>query len=237
MEPGQLEAVAVQEGQEVKEGDLMFTIKPSVGQKKLETKSLDEAVSIKAPFNGLIGRLTHQQGSRVEEGDVLATLSDDSVMSVEFNVPEARYLALMASLKEHPEETKIELLLANGKKFDQPGKLAAIDAGINNQNGNIALRADFPNPDGLLRNGLTGRVLISRSQKDAIVIPQLATFEVLSKQCVYVVDKDNVAHRREIACEEGEGLDNLFIVTKGLSANEKIVVEWIRQVRDGEKVE
>ena len=135
--------------------------------------------TVKAPFDGIVGRLQHQQGSLVMEGEVLTTLSDNSVMWVYFNVPEASYLEYMQN--QEKEDLKIELMLANGKKFDQIGKLGAIDADFNNQTGNIPFRADFPNPDHLLRHGQTGTVLISRVLNDAIVIPQRATFEVLAE--------------------------------------------------------
>lgn len=190
---------------------------------------------VKAPYDGIIDRLQHQQGSLVEEGEVLTTLSDNSVMWVYFNVPESRYLEYMADLKEQRGEFKVELMLANGSKFDQLGKISAIEADFNNQTGNVPFRADFPNPDRLLRHGQTGTVLISRVQNDSIVIPQRATFEVLAKRYVYVVDQDNVAHQREI--EVKKELDDLFIISKGLGVQDKIVLEGIRQVRDGEKVE
>ena len=192
--------------------------------------------AVKAPFDGIVDRLHCQEGSLVEEGEVLSTLSDNSVMWVYFNVPEARYLEYMAQLKEHKEDLKIELVLANGKKFDQPGTISAIEADFDNENGNIPFRADFPNPERLLRHGQTGTVLIGRVQDDTIVIPQRATFEVLQKRYVYVVDKDNVAHQREIAYEEVEGLDDVFIIKKGLGVEDKIVLEGIRQVRDSDKV-
>jgi len=193
--------------------------------------------TVKAPFDGIVDRLHLQQGSLVEEGEILSTLSDNSLMWVYFNVPEARYLEYMANLKEHPEEIKIELMLANGEKFDQLGKIGAIEADFNNENGNIPFRADFPNPERLLRHGQTGTIMISRVQNDAILIPQRATFEVLQKRYVYVVDKEGVAHQREIAYEEGEGLDDLFIIKKGIGVEDKIVLEGIRQVRDGDTVE
>jgi membrane fusion protein (multidrug efflux system) len=73
-------------------------------------------------------------------------------------------------------------------------------------------------------------------ENDALVIPQRATFEVLSKRYVYVIDAENVAHQREVAVENE--LEDLFVIKKnGISANDKIVLEGIRQIRDGEKVE
>jgi membrane fusion protein (multidrug efflux system) len=191
--------------------------------------------TVKAPFDGIVDRLHHQQGSLVEEGEVLTTLSDNSVMWVYFNVPEARYLEYMADLNRNKQDPQIELVLANGNKFEQVGKIGAIEAEFNNETGNIPFRADFPNPDRLLRHGQTGTVLISRVQADAIVIPQRATFEVLSKRYVYVVDEEDVAHQREIAIEHE--LEDIFVVKSGLGVDDKIVLEGVRQVRDGDTVE
>ena len=196
---------------------------------------------VKAPFDGIIDRLHHQQGTLVEEGEELTTLSDNSVMWVYFNVPVKRYLEYMTNLKQN-KDMKIELLLAGGKKFDQLGMLdpvhgkGAIEADFNNETGNIPFRADFPNPDGLLRNGQTGTVLLSWVENDALVIPQRATFEVLTKRYVFVIDEENVAHQTEITIENE--LEDLFVIKKGgVDVDHKIVLEGIRQIRDGEKVE
>ena len=147
---------------------------------------------IRAPFDGIVNRQRTQIGSLVREGDILTTLSDNSVMWVYFNVPESRYLEHMTDPRRRKEDPRIELILANGKKFGQVGKLGAIAADFNNETGTIAFRADFPNPGGLLRHGQRGTVLLSRVLNDAIVIPQRATFEVLSKRYVYVVNKEDV---------------------------------------------
>ena len=135
----------------------------------------------------------------------------------------------------HKDELKIELKLANGTTFNQIGKIGAIEADFNNETGNIPFRADFPNPDRLLRHGQTGTVMISRVQNDAIVIPQRATFEVLAKRYVYVIDDENVVHQREI--KYSNELDDIFVIEKGLDVNDKIVLEGIRQIHDGDKVE
>ncbi|WP_029247820.1 efflux RND transporter periplasmic adaptor subunit [Schlesneria paludicola] len=201
---------------------------------QLAKAELDFA-TVKAPFDGIVDRLLHQQGSLVQEGEILTTLSDNSVMWVYFNVPEKEYLEYMTELKQHKDELKIQLMLANHTIFEQVGKIGAIEADFNNETGNIKFRADFPNPDRLLRHGQTGTILISRVQDDSIVIPQRAVFEVLSKRYVYVVDKDDVAHQREI--ETGNELDDIFVIKKGLGVEDKIVLEGIRQIRDGDKVE
>ncbi len=194
---------------------------------------------VRAPFDGRIGRQHEQQGSLVKEGDVLTTLSDNSVLWVYFNVPEIRYL----EYKANPgKEWKIELVLANGSKFADSntgkviaGKISANEADFNNESGTVTFRADFPNPEDLLRNGMTGKVLIHRTLTNAIVIPQRATFEILDQRYVYVVDKGGLVHQRKIIVQNEVG--DLFVVTKGVGVDDRIILEGIRQVRDGEKVE
>jgi membrane fusion protein (multidrug efflux system) len=87
----------------------------------------------------------------------------------------------------------------------------------------------------LLRHGQTGTILIHRVQKDAIVIPQRATFEILAKKYAYVIDDDGTIQQREIVIQNEQ--DDIFIIAQGLDAHDKIVLEGIRQVRDGEQVE
>ena len=188
---------------------------------------------VRAPFDGIVD-LLKEQGSMVKEGEILATLSDNRVVRAYFNVPEARYLEHMTDPSGRKEDLQIELILANGKKFGQAGTFGGIKADFNNQ-GTISFRADFPNPDGLLRHGQTGTVLLSRLLKCAIVIPQRAVFEVLNKRYVYVVDKEDVAHLREIVIQNE--LEDLFVIKKGVGVDDKIIREGIRQVHDGEKVE
>ncbi|WP_422931538.1 efflux RND transporter periplasmic adaptor subunit [Singulisphaera sp. PoT] len=201
---------------------------------KLARAELD-FTDVKAPFNGIIDRLHEQLGSLIKEGDILTTLSDNSLMWVYFNVPEARYLEYMSAVGKHEENQGIELILANGSKFNQLGKIGAIEAKFNNMTGNIAFRADFPNPDGLLRHGQTGTVSLHRTAHDAIVIPQRATFEILDKRFVFVVDKDNKAHQQEISIQNE--MDDIFVVNKGVKVTDKIVLEGIRQIHDGDKLD
>lgn len=194
--------------------------------------------SVKAPFDGIVDRQRNQLGSLVNEGDVLTTLSDNSVMWVYFPVPEARYLEYQSELNKdggRAENLQIELKLANGKIFPHRGKIGAVEADFNNTTGNILFRADFPNPDGLLRNGQTGTVLIHRIVKDVVVIPQRATFEILDKRYAYVVDEDGAVHQRYIQVQ-GEQ-DDIFVIQDGLDVGDKIILEGIRQVRDGDTID
>ena len=214
----------------------LFEAKLAKAQAKADLASAElNFASVRAPFDGIIDRLHEQQGSLVKEGDILTTLSDNSVMWVYFNVTEKRYLEYMAETGQNKQSPDIILMLANHNKFPQIGKIGAIEANFNNETGNIAFRADFLNPGGLLRHGQTGTVLINRMLKGAIVIPQRATFENLAKRYVYVVGKDDVVHQREIVIDHE--LEDIFVIGGELGVNDRIVLEGIRQVREGEKVE
>ncbi|WP_417395363.1 efflux RND transporter periplasmic adaptor subunit [Gimesia chilikensis] len=283
LEGGYLEKINIKEGQQVKKGDLLFKILPTLFQARMESElaeanrvqiELDNAQSlmdkgivssqeialkkaelakakakvqlaqaelgftnVKAPFDGIVDRQRNQLGSLIEEGDVLTTMSDNSLMWVYFNVPEAQYLEYKAELDKDggkSDHLQIELKLANGEIFPQEGKIGAIEADFNNMTGNIPFRADFSNPEGLLRNGQTGTILIHRTLQNLLVIPQRATFEILAKRYAFVVDKDNVVHQRDIEIE-GEQ-DDIFVLKSGLKEGEKIVLEGIRQVKDGDKI-
>lgn len=243
-EKGYLQKIFVDEGQFVKEGQILFQIMPTLYEAEFQkaqaevklteieyqnTKSLadrnvvsqnelamakaklDKAnaeltltkvhlhfTEIRAPFDGIIDRFHVRPGSLVEDGDLLTTLSDNSKMWVYFNVPEAEYLAYKERAKNN-EMMKVSLLMANHQLFEYPGVVETIEADFNNETGNFPFRATFPNPKGLLRHGETGNVLVNASLRDALIIPQKATFEVLDKKYVYVVDKDNKVKSREIS--------------------------------------
>ncbi len=189
---------------------------------------------IRAPFDGIIDRFIVKLGSLVNEGDLLSNLSDNSKMWVYFNVPEAEYLdyKTSAASKEHPE---VGLLMANNEMFPHRGIVETIEADFNNETGNIAFRATFPNAEGLLRNGETGNIQMVAPLKHAILIPQKATFEVLEKKYVFVVDANKVLHQREIVL--GPELEDIDVVVSGLQPGEKILLEGIRKVHDGQKID
>lgn len=280
LEKGYLQKIYVDEGQVVKQGQLMFQIMPLILQAETQkaqaeadfagieyqnTKRLSDSnvvsknelslakakydkakaelalaqthlqfTEIKAPFDGIMDRFQVRLGSLVDEGDLLTTLSDNSKMWVYYNVPEAEYL----NYREHTKSDslmKVKLLMANNEEFQYPGVVETIEADFDNETGNIAFRATFPNPKALLRHGETGNIEMDMPLKNAIIIPQKATFEILEKKYVFVVGKDNVVKQREIniAAE----MPDLYIIKSGLSENERIMLEGIRKVKDGDKID
>lgn len=188
---------------------------------------------IRAPFDGIMDHLHVRLGSLVEEGELLTTLSDNHEMWVYFNVPEAEYLDYKAKVKKD-SVINVELLMANNKMFPYPGKVTTIEADFNNETGNIAFRATFPNPDGLLRHGETGNILVEAPLKKALLIPQKTTFEILDKKYAYIIDENNTIVSRNITV--GAELPHLYEVKSGLSTDDIILLEGLRKVKEGEKI-
>ncbi|MFD2599732.1 efflux RND transporter periplasmic adaptor subunit [Sphingobacterium corticis] len=189
---------------------------------------------ITAPYDGYVDHLNLRLGSLVDEGDLLTSLSDNSQMWVYFNVPEAEYLNYMNNADEH-NLNEVKLFLANQQVFDQSGKVETIEADFNNETGNIAFRATFPNKKNVLRNGQTGTILMAVPMEHAVIIPQKASFEIMDKKYVYVIDAHNHVKLTPITVKAE--MPDLFIINSGLKGQEKILLEGIRKVQDGDEVE
>lgn len=190
--------------------------------------------NINAPFSGIMDHFNVRNGSLVAEGDLLTSLSDISKMWVYFNVPESEYLDYKTN-KIDQSPVKVQLKMANGDVFDQEGKIETIEADFDNKTGNIEFRAVFPNPKQILRHGQTGNILIATPYKNALIIPQKATFEILDKTYVYVVNKDHKLEQRliTIAAEQ----PYVFIVKSGLKEDEIVLLEGLRKVHNGQKID
>jgi len=188
---------------------------------------------INAPFDGIMDHLMARNGSLLDEGALLTTLSDISQLWVYFNVPEAEYLDFKMH-KNDEERKKVQLRMANGKIFNQPGDISTIEADFDNTSGNIEFRATFPNPDKLLRHGETGTILMAKPYKNAMLIPQKAVFEIMDKTYVYIINKEGKLEQRLIKIEAD--IPYLFIVKEGLQDDDKILLDGLRKVHSGEEV-
>lgn len=186
--------------------------------------------SIKAPFDGTIDRLPKKLGSLIDEGELLTTLSDNSQMFAYFNVSEPEYLNFQLARKNHHQT--VNLLMANGQNLQGEGMVETIEGEFDAETGNIAFRAKFPNPGQLLRNGETGKVQMVVPLKNALVIPQKATYELQDKTYVFVIDKNGVAKSREIKI--AAEMPDLYVVANGLQQNDKIVFDGVQKVKDDE---
>lgn len=193
-----------------------------------------DLTTISAPFDGIMDRFRVRLGSLVDEGELLTTLSDNSQLWVYFNVSERDYLNYMELKKTTADAGEVQLVLANGKIYNHTGKIDTIEADFDNETGNVAFRATFPNPEGLLRHGETGNVVLKETIENALVIPQKATFEVLDKRYVYVVDQKGAVQQREIFIDKE--VPHLYIVKSGVTEQDTILLEGLGKVNKGQVI-
>lgn len=189
--------------------------------------------TIRAPFNGIMDKFDTRLGGLVEEGELLTTLSDNSQLWVYFNVPESEYLDYAQLLKNEGPQ-KVKLLLANNELYNQEGTFSTVEADFNNETGNIAFRATFPNPDRLLRHGQTGTILLPSHLHNVILIPQAATFDILDKKFVYIVDQSGQIHAKQVTVSIE--LPHLYVISSGLSNSDKILLDGLRKVKNKDKI-
>jgi membrane fusion protein (multidrug efflux system) len=234
--------IEYQNTQMLREGNVVSPQELALAQAELDHSTAQRTLaethlrfaSLDAPFDGIIGRLMVRRGSLIDEGALLTVLADNSQMWVYFNLSESQYLAYRG-IHGVNDPVPVQLRMANGEIFGQPGVVQTIEADFNNETGTIAFRAAFPNPEGLLRHGETGEILMTTTLPGALVIPQEATYRVLDRMYVFVVDAENVVRAREI--HVGESLPHLYVVEDGLEENEHVLIEGLRRVRDGDTIE
>jgi membrane fusion protein (multidrug efflux system) len=128
----------------------------------------------------------------------------------------------------------VGLLLANNRPLQYKGIVETIESEFDNETGNIAFRARFPNPDKLLKHGETGKVLMTIPVSKALIIPQKATYEIQDKKYVFVVDKNNMVKSKNITVN-GE-MPDLYVVTSGLSESDRILFDGVQKVKDDDKI-
>ncbi len=210
----------------------------AVSQAKLEQQKAELAkaeldlsfTKIKAPFDGIIDRIKFKKGSLIDEGGLLTTLSNNKEVFAYFNLSETEYL----DFKNHKsdEHQKVSLILANGDMHKFKGEVETIEGEFDNETGNIAFRAKFPNPDLLLKHGETGKVRMTLPLKNALIIPQKCTYELQDKIYVYVVEKDNKLKAKAITIKQK--LSNLYIVNSGLDVTDKILLDGLQSAKEDE---
>jgi membrane fusion protein (multidrug efflux system) len=188
---------------------------------------------IRAPFNGIMDKFHTRLGSLVDEGELLTSLSDNSKMWVYFNVAESEYLDYIQKVHSKNKQ-KVLLQMANKALFETVGYVETIEADFNNETGNIAFRAAFQNPKGILRHGETGNVMMPIQLKNAILIPQKSTFDVLDKKYVYLVATNGVITSKEITI--AQEIPHFYVLASGLKPTDKILLEGLGKVKNNEKI-
>lgn len=194
--------------------------------------------SVTSPSDGVVGTIPYRVGSLVSSttAEALTTVSNISKMYVYFSMTEKQLLeytkgadGVKGALAAIPA---VSLQLADGSTYNQTGKVTNVSGVIDIATGSVSMRATFDNPQKILRSGGSGSVVIPIHMDNAILVPQKATYEIQDKHFVYVVGKDNKVKNTEITVlPQNDGTN--YVVTGGLKAGERIVVEGINTLSDG----
>ena len=215
-----------------------------LAQAKASLASAQETLSfcyIKSPASGVIGVIPFKVGTLVSAStqQALTTVSDISSMEVYFSMTEKDILSMtktsgstQEALKEFPA---VKLQLADGTTYNEEGRVTKMSGVIDAATGSVQLIADFTNPQRLLKSGGSGAIIIPRSNKSAIVIPQTVVSEVQNKKFVYLLGKDNKVKYSEITVEPQTDGNN-YVVTSGLKIGDKYVTNGITKLNDGMEI-
>ncbi|HEV2416757.1 MAG TPA: efflux RND transporter periplasmic adaptor subunit [Terriglobia bacterium] len=188
---------------------------------------------ITAPLTGRIGQAQMKVGALVQAGtSLLDTLYSINPIYVNFSVSEAMYLEKKLHGKSAAAFPPIELVLGDGSAYRYKGRVDMLAPEVDPATGTLSIRAEFPNPEGVLRPGLFVRARMVTSEKaNALLVPVEAIQEVQGAQSVLVVGNDNKVEFRTITAAETVG--NLRIVESGVQAGDRVIVQGLQKVRPG----
>jgi len=200
--------------------------------------------SIYSPVTGVIGMLPFKVGSLVgsSTATALTTVSNISQIYCYFSINEKQELDFFASAKGNTIQEKLStlppamLVLSNGSIFSYRGKIESASGFINAQTGAVNLRAVFPNPNGIIRNGSSALVRVPTSIADAILIPQKATYQIQGALFVYKVDADNKVSSVSVSVNSSNN-GKFYVVKSGLKPGDRIVADGIDNLRENLVIE
>lgn len=190
---------------------------------------------INAPFSGVVDRLPLKKGSLIKEGTQLTTISDVSSVFAYFHLSEKQYLQFKSGKGSGDlNNGAVQLILADGTQYPTDGYVETMQGEFQEETGSLSFRARFPNPNGLLKHGATGKVKLSTAVAGAILVPQKSCFEVQDKTFVYVVDQSGKVSTRSFV--PSARYNSYYVVKDGLKPGEVIVYEGFQSLKDGAKI-
>jgi len=200
--------------------------------------------TVKSPVTGVVGKVQVDRGNLVgkSEPTLLTTVSAIDPIYADFPIAETDYLKFAPRIRLDPQGRPAEgtspalsLLLADGSVFPHKGRVTFVDRAVDTKTGTINIRAEFPNPQKIVRPGQFGRVRgVVEERPDAVLVPQRAIMDQQGTKVVYVVGADNKVVMRPVTLDER--IDDTTIVTAGLASGERVIVEGMQKVRPGMQV-
>lgn len=192
---------------------------------------------VKSPVDGVSGMLPYRVGALVDASisTPLTTVSDDEEMYVYFSMTESQILSLIRANKTLEEALKqmpeVELQLSDGLTYNHKGKIDAISGTIDANTGAVSLRATFPNPKHMLRNGGSGTIIFPYVKENALIVPQEATYEIQDKIFVYKVVDGKATSAQVEVFPVNNGKE--YIIEKGLKEDDIIIAEGAGLIQEG----
>ncbi len=192
---------------------------------------------VKSPVDGVSGMLPYRVGALVDASITtpLTTVSDDTEMYVYFSMTESQVLSLIRQYKTLDEAMKqmpeVELKLSDGLTYAHKGRIDAISGTIDTSTGAVSLRATFPNPEHILRNGGSGTVVLPYIKENVLIVPQEATYEIQDKIFVYKVVDGKATSSQVSVFPINDGKE--YIIESGLEEGETIIAEGAGLVQEG----
>jgi RND family efflux transporter MFP subunit len=190
---------------------------------------------ITAPFTGRIGISQVKLGAAVSPGTTLLnTISSEQPIGVDFVINE-QDIARFYALQKKSTDSTFKLQLSDGITiYKKPGKILAIDRGVNNQTGTITVRAEFPNGDDILKDGMSCVVKVLNAQSgEQLLIPNKAVTEQMGEFFVFV-SQDTIAKQHKVTL--GPKVGTNVAVLSGLNEGDKVITDGFQRLRDGGKI-
>lgn len=215
---------------------------------RLENAQVNLAYTkVKSPADGIIGTIPYRIGSLVNSNisQPMTVVSDISEVYAYFSMSERELLEMAQSVSGEEGNSsiqqrvadmpKVNLILADNSTYAHRGTLKLASGLINKQTGSATFRADFPNPEQILRSGGSGKVQIPFKQDSVIVIPKKSTYEVQDKRFVYSLSDSNTVVGTAVSVLP-VSTKQLFVVEEGLTAGDDIITTGTGQLQEGTPV-
>lgn len=196
---------------------------------------------VTSPSDGIVGQVPYRVGSLVSPSMAtpMTTIADNSEMFAYFSMTERQLLQMIREGGSYKEilakMPEIQLQLIDGSIYPDSGRVETISGVIDPTTGSVSMRALFPNAHNVLRSNSTGNVIFPNVLPDVILVPQSATTDIQDKKFVYVVQADNTVKNTEIQVYTLNDGQNYY-VTGGLKAGDKIVIEGVQAIKDGQAI-
>jgi len=194
---------------------------------------------VTAPISGRIGQSLVTEGALVGQGEAtpLAVIQQIDPVYVNFTQSSSEAFKLRKAMAEGKlkkasgnDAASVKVILEDGSVYERPGKLLFTDLSVDSATGQVTLRAEVPNPKGMLLPGLYVRVQIEQAQAvNAITLPQQAVTRSEAGDTVSVVGDDGKISKRNIKVSAAQ--NQQWIVLEGLKAGEKVMVDGFQKLQ------